>query len=134
MDHYKRYRVEFDIFTERHFGKKFEKKYRNRWLETKEDIVRYCERIEKTINTSRMRVISSQGQYRLVKMYFTILGTKLSPKAAGNRCILVVDDEKMLVRVLLVYSKGDLRSANETMGWKIVIKEQFPEIGEKFRL
>ena len=134
MDHYKKYRVEFDVFTERHFGKKFKKKYRNRWSETKNDIIWFCERIEKTINTNRMRVISSQGQYRLVKMYFTILGTKLSPKAAGNRCILVVDDEKKLVRVLLIYSKGDLRSGNETAEWKMIVKDQFPELGEKFRL
>lgn len=134
MGHCSKYRMEFDDFTERHFGKKFEKKYRDRWRETKDDIVRFCERIEKTINTNRMRLISSQGRYRLVKMYFTVLGTKLSPKAAGNRCILVVDDEKKTVRVLLVYSKGDLKSTHETAGWKMVIREQFPEIGEIFRL
>ena len=134
MGHYNKYRVEFDDFTERHFGKKFEKKYRGRWRETKDDIVRFCERIEKTINTDRMKLIDTQGKYRLVKMYFTVLGTRLSPKAAGNRCILVVDDEKKLVRVLLVYSKGDLRGAGETVGWKMMIREQFPEVGERFRL
>lgn len=134
MDHYRKYKVEFDGFTERHFGKKFEKKYKNRWKETKNDIVRFCERIEKTIDTDRMRLISSQGQYRLVKMYFTVLGTKLSPKAAGNRCILVVDDENRLVRVLLVYAKRDLRGAGETIGWKMIIKEQFPEVGNIFKL
>ena len=67
-------------------------------------------------------------------MYFTVLGTKLSPRAAGNRCILVVDDEKRLVRVLLVYAKGDLKSKNETVEWKMIIKEQFPEMGEIFGL
>ena len=134
MDHYKKYRVEFDDFTERHFGKKFEKKYKNQWTETRKDIARFCERIEKTINTNRMRLISSNGRYRLVKMYFTVLGTKLSPKAAGNRCILVVDDEKRLVRMLLVYAKGDLRGAGETTRWKMIIKEQFPDIGELFSL
>lgn len=134
MDRYRKYEVEFDDFTKRHFGRKFEKKYRGRWGETKDDIVRFCERIEKTIHTDRMRLISSQGQYRLVKMYFTVLGTKLSPRAAGNRCILVVDDEKRLVRVLLVYAKGDLKSKNETVEWKMIIKEQFPEMGEIFGL
>ena len=49
-------------------------------------------------------------------------------------CILVVDDRKKLVRVLLVYSKGDLKSTHETAEWKSIIKEQFPEVGERFGL
>ena len=134
MDHYKKYRVEFDNYTKRHFEKSFEKKYRGRWEETRGDIVRYCERIEKTIMSNRAKLISSRGHYRLAKMYFTVIGTRLSPKASGNRCILVVDDKRKMVRILLVYSKHDISTVHETAEWKKIIKEQFHEVSEKFGL
>ena len=134
MVQYREYEVVFEDFTERHFIKKFKKKYKSKWDYTSDYILRMCRRIDQTILSSLASEISRNGQMRLIKMRFGIYGLKVSPKAAGNRCILVVDDEKKLVRVLLIYSKGDLRSGNETAEWKMIIKNQFPEVGEKFRL
>ena len=134
MVQYREYEVVCEEFTERHYIKKFKKKYKSRWNDTLDYILRMCRRIDQTILSSLASEISRNGQIRLIKMRFGIYGLNISPKASGNRCILVVDDEKRLVRVLLVYSKGDLRSGNETAEWKNVVKEQFPEIGEIFKL
>ena len=119
MAQYREYEVIFEDFTERHYIKKFKKKYKSRWDETLGYIALMCSRIDQTILSSLASVISKNGQMRLVKMRFGIYGLKISPKVAGNRCILVVDDEKRLVR---------------TVAWKMIIRDQFPEVGEIFRL
>ncbi len=83
---------------------------------------------------SRADLISTSGGLKLVKLDFAVEGTRVSPKSAGNRCILVVDEDIRSVRVLMIYSKNDISEPNETAKWKAVIKAEFPEIGRSFSL
>ena len=39
-----------------------------------------------------------------------------------------------IVKVLLVYSKNDIPTRNETQEWKNIIKDQYPNIREIFNL
>lgn len=129
-----KYNVIFEDFTKRHYIKNFEKKYKTKWQRTKEDIIFVCEHIENMLLKNRADLISEAGNYRLVKLDFAIFGIKVSPKASGNRCILEIDDEISVVRILLVYSKNDINTRNETQEWKRIIKDHYPEIKEKFNL
>ncbi len=84
--------------------------------------------------TKRADLISAAGNYRLVKLDFTVAGVKKSPKASGNRCILAVDEEMGTVRVLLVYSKNDITAQNETQEWKKMVAAEYPDIKKIFGL
>jgi hypothetical protein len=63
---------------------------------------------------SRVDLIAISGVFQLVKLDFAVEGTRMSPKSSGNRCVLVVDNNVKLVRVLLVYSKNEISEPNET--------------------
>jgi hypothetical protein len=112
----------------------FSKKYKSAWLKTREDIDDVCRRIDSMLDYSRADLISSVGQYKLVKLDFSVSGTKISPKASGNRCILLVDEELRRVEVLLAYSKNDIGPPNETAKWKLIIKSNYVEHGRLFGL
>ena len=101
MDQHK-YKVVFEDFTKRHFIKNFEKKYKSQWNKTQDDIIFVCEHIENMLLTKRADLISVADNYRLVKLDFAIFGLKISPKSSGNRCILLLDDDMRIVKVLLV--------------------------------
>ncbi len=128
------YRVEWDEYTKRHYAKVFQKKYRDEWAPTVRDITSVCERIDNMLQYDRADLICAQNEYKLVKLDFAIEGSRISPKSSGNRCILFIDENKRLVRVLLVYSKNEICVPNETQKWKTVVKEQFSDIGKIFSL
>lgn len=129
-----KYNVVFEDYTKRHFIKNFEKKYKSKWNKTQDDIIFVCEHIENMLLTKRADLISVAENSRLVKLDFAIFGLKVSPKSSGNRCILFLDDEIKIVKVLLVYSKNDISTNNETQAWKNIIKSQYPELAEIFNL
>lgn len=133
MDQFK-YRVVFEDFTERHFIKNFQKKYRSQWSRTEDYIIFMCEHITNMLRTHRADLISAANGYRLVKLDFAIFGLKISPKASGNRCILLLDDNMRYVRILLVYSKNDLPVRHETQAWKSLLKSAFPDFATNFNL
>ena len=133
MDQYK-YRVIFEDFAKRHFIKNFEKKYKSQWNKTQDDIIFVCEHIDKMLLTKRADLISVADNFRLVKLDFAIFGLKISPKSSGNRCILFLDDRMRIVIILLVYSKNDIPTHNETQEWKNIIKIQYPNIKDIFNL
>ena len=133
MDQHK-YQVVFEDYTKRHFIKNFEKKYKPRWAKTQDDIIFVCEHVENMLLTKRADLISVADNYRLVKLDFAIFGLKISPKSSGNRCILLLDDDMRTVKVLLVYSKNDISTHNETQEWKNIIRNQYPSVGEIFDL
>lgn len=133
MDQYK-YRVIFEDFAKRHFIKNFEKKYKSQWNKTQDDIIFVCEHIDKMLLTKRADLISVADNFRLVKLDFAIFGLKISPKSSGNRCILFLDDRMRIVIILLVYSKNDIPTHNETQEWKNIIKMQYPNIKDIFNL
>ena len=133
MDQYK-YRVIFEDFAKRHFIKNFEKKYKSQWNKTQDDIIFVCEHIDKMLLTKRADLISVADNFRLVKLDFAIFGLKISPKSSGNRCILFLNDRMRTVRILLVYSKNDIPTHNETQEWKNIIKIQYPNTKDIFNL
>jgi len=128
------YSVQFEPYTERHYVKNFQKEYLDKWLATERIIIMVCERIDKMLQYNRADLISTSGCYKLVKLDFAVEGTHMSPKASGNRCILFVDEDIRVVKILLVYSKNDISSPNETQKWKAIIKREFSEIASLFNL
>ncbi|MCL2044958.1 MAG: hypothetical protein FWG88_01045 [Oscillospiraceae bacterium] len=128
------YRVQFESFTERHYINKFYKTYKDKWLATERTIIAVCERIDNMLLYNRADLISISGCYKLVKLDFAVDGTRMSPKASGNRCILFVDEDMREVKILLVYSKNDISPPNETQKWKNIIKGEYTEIAELFSL
>jgi len=128
------YRVQFEPFTKRHYVKKFQKEYKDKWFVTERIIIAVCERIDNMLQYSRADIISTAGCYKLVKLDFAVEGTRISPKASGNRCILFVDEDTRAVKILLVYSKNEISSPNETQKWKNIVKSEYGDIGEIFGL
>jgi hypothetical protein len=128
------YSVEFEKFTERHYIKKFRKAYKEKWATTELAIYDACKRIDNMLRYSRADCISISDNYKLVKLDFTIEGSRISPKSSGNRCILLVDDEKRSVRILLVYSKNEISEPNETQKWKTIIKSEYKDVAKIFNL
>jgi len=126
------YRVQFEPFTERHYAKKFKKDYKDKWLTTERTLIAVCERIDNMLQYNRADLISTFSCYKLVKLDFAVEGTRMSPKASGNRCILFVDEDTRAVKILLVYSKNEISPPNETQKWKNIIKDQYEDIAELF--
>ncbi|MBR3595288.1 hypothetical protein IKL45_03625 [Candidatus Saccharibacteria bacterium] len=129
-----KYKVIFENFTKRHFIKTFEKKYKSKWNQTQDDIIFMCEHIDNMLLTKRADLISIAENHRLAKLDFAIFGIKISPKASGNRCILAIDDDLNIVRILLVYSKNDIPAKNETQEWKNIIKAHYSDVASLFNL
>ena len=131
-----KYNVVFEPFSEKHFVKSFAKKYKSSWVKTQDYIEFMCGRIDNVLNTQHADLISTSadGNYKLVKLDFAIFGIKVSPKKSGNRCILCVDEKLNLVRVLLVYAKTDLPAKNETQEWKKMVRDEYEDVADKFKL
>ncbi|MDO8604049.1 MAG: hypothetical protein Q7K40_01420 [bacterium] len=117
--------VMIEDFAERHFIKSFQKKYQGKWDITRLAIVAELERVDNLLLTDRAETISDVEGVQIIKTKFRIAGTKESAKSSGNRCIVALNKEKQSVSVLLVYTKTDLSSKNETAEWKAIIKEEY---------
>ena len=128
------YRVIFEEYTDRHFVKKFRKEYKDKWTNTERVIVSVCERIDNMLQYNRADLISAIRCYKLVKLDFAVEGTRMSPKASGNRCILFIEEDTRSVRILLVYSKNEISEKNETLWWKNIVKNEYKEIAKIFEL
>jgi len=124
----KKYVVVFDDYSHGHYICDFERKYKKHWIVTKESIEQSLERIANLSGTSLIDVIckSNKGTY-LVKFDFKVAKTNVSAKTSGNRCILEVCNNTLVVRILLVYSKDNIRRSDgqETLWWKECINEEF---------
>ncbi|MCL2014743.1 MAG: hypothetical protein FWG68_00685 [Defluviitaleaceae bacterium] len=135
------YEVAFEPYANRHYLKTFRKKYKANWQPTEQSIKESCTRIDSMLKTDRADLIYSVDCYKLVKLDFTVYGTQTSPKAAGNRCILFVDENERKVKILLIYSKNEISSPNETpdrpsggQKWQKVIADQYPQVKNIFGL
>ena len=127
------YTVEFEEYTARHYIKSFEKKYSSKtWENTAEAITASCERIDNLRAAGRIAVIKENKDFAICKLDFAIVGTRVSPRASGNRCIILEDKVNKIARVLLVYSKNDVRGNNETQWWRQEVCEAYPDWAEKF--
>lgn len=122
------YSVTIEAFAERHYIKSFQKKYKGAWEVTQRAIMSEFERVDMLLQTTKADLITETGEIKIVKTDFRVAGTKESAKASGNRCIILVNEEKKLVSVLLVYCKTDLPSSNETAEWKKLVLSDNPEL------
>ncbi|MFH0845989.1 MAG: hypothetical protein V1851_01140 [Patescibacteria group bacterium] len=126
-----KYEVVFKPFAEKHFIKSFAKKYKNTWDFTFEIIIEEFKRIDVLFFKTIAEIISDPNKSIIIcKTEFKIAGTKDSRHRSGNRCIVALHKEINEVRVLLVYHKKDLKGNNETVAWKKIIKENYPEYND----
>ncbi len=124
------YSVVVESFAERHFIKKFKKKYKKAWDVTMDSLVGEFQRMDALLETD-VDVISERDEIRIIKTDFRVAGTNKSKKGSGNRCIVAVHRDIKMVRVLLVYHKNDLPgNGNETAKWKNVIRENYGDYEE----
>lgn len=125
------YAVVIEPFAERHYIKSFRKKYLGRWDIAERAIIEQAKRIETlSAETQIAELMVDRNPIRIYKMEFRIPKTNESRKSSGNRCILAADRAKRLCRVLLVYSKDDLGTRNETATWKQMVRDEYPELRE----
>lgn len=125
MDVY--YSVQVEEFAEKHFIKKFQKKYPGKWEVTLTAIKAQLSRIDTLLLTDKAETIVDRGEVRIVKTEFRVAGTKESAKTSGNRCIVAWHPKELLVYILLVYSKTDLSGKNETAEWQSIVKTNYPQ-------
>lgn len=128
----KYYNVLVSEYSKRHFIKSFEKKYKSVWLKTFETIKNMLSRIEIFSQTSKVNKIHICDNYYIAKCEFNIEWIKISTHASWNRIIVFVNELTLEVQILLIYSKTDVWSNNETAWWEQEIKNNHKEIYDLF--
>ncbi|MFA5751294.1 MAG: hypothetical protein WCX79_02935 [Candidatus Paceibacterota bacterium] len=122
------YVVIIEPFADRHYIKTFAKKYRKAWNFTLSAITREFQSFDVILEKSIAEEITDKSiEIVLCKTEFKISGTKESRHGSGNRCIVAKHKNPNKICVLLVYHKNDLGGGNETVNWKNMIKENYPE-------
>ena len=127
-----KYSVKIEQFAESHYIEKFQRKYKNAWAVTWKGIQEELMRIDSLLSTSIAEIIIERENYKIIKTEFRIAGTKESRKASGNRCIVLLNQDKEEIVILLVYNKNDLRDKNETAQWRKIIKENYKDYSNLF--
>lgn len=123
-----KYEVTFESFSERHFIKTFAKKYKSAWDFTLRTITEEFEKIDILFLKSIAEYITDKkADIVICKTEFRVHSIQESRHASGNRCIVAIHKNINKVCVLLVYSKTDLGGGNETVSWKKIVKENYPE-------
>jgi hypothetical protein len=120
------YPVYTEDFAERHFIKKFSKKYKKHWDTTLTAITAQLSRIDVLIDLGRADIITETSLFKIIKTQFRVDGTQESTKSSGCRCIIAWHTEEKFVSILLVYGKTDLSGKNETAEWVSLIKDNYP--------
>ena len=122
------YEVTIESFAERYYIRTFAKKYKKVWDFTLSALVREFQSfdviLEKTIAEE---ITDKNADVVICKTEFKISGTQESRHGSGNRCIVAKHKNTNKICVLLVYHKNDLGGGNETVNWKRVIKENYPD-------
>ena len=132
-----KYRVLVTSFAKKHYIKKFESRYRNKWRPTFISVTREIEEYEKLSNHSIFNTICENKNILICKMEFRIAGKGPSKRKSGNRIILAFHKVEKIAKVLLVYSKQDLptkRKKSETVQWKEIVLNDFPEYKDILKL
>jgi len=131
------FKVEITPYANRHFIKSFERKYKRNWDITLDALKAQYSHIESLVRNNRVPApihATSDNQHWILKHSFAIAGMNTSPRASGNRTILVVDRTTLTVYVLLVYHKTDLKDGDETTQWHSLIKSNCAEYLDDFSL
>lgn len=125
------YAVVVKKYAERHYISRFKKKHKNAWDITWIALCEQFKRIESLVGvTSMVETITDTHDIKICKTEFRIAGPGKSRHTSGNRCIIAMRKSTTTVHVLLVYCKGDIGEVNETVRWKEIIKENYPEYKE----
>lgn len=127
-----KYSVKIEQFAKSHYIEKFQRKYKNAWAVTWKGIQEELIRVDSLLSTSIAEIIIEKENYKIIKTEFRIAGTKESRKASGNRCIVLLNQDKEEITILLVYNKNDLRDKNETAQWRKIIKENYKDYSNLF--
>lgn len=121
----------FGSYTKRHYLKDVRKKYSRRvqeaMLEAIEGVLRNP---EVAIEREKIDTITNQSSKIIGKLEIKIPGQNMSAKSGGWRGVVLINTEKIVVHVLLVYSKDHVKGSHETDWWKAEIKRAYPEIGK----
>lgn len=122
-----RYLVRLSEYAKRHYVKAFEKRYaKKQWEVTLSSIVAEMARVEENIRYKKAETIHSGDNQRIIKYYFRVAQTQDSAKRSGNRVIALIDDIDKVVTILLLYSKNEITTPNETAKWQKQVKDNFP--------
>ena len=126
------FRVEFSHFAEKHYCKVFFKKYKHKWLATRQTIEfnlqRSCALFKET-NLIDMIKYSSEENIGIFKLDFRVAGTNDSPKSSGNRVIFSLCNNSGVIKILLVYGKNHCDKKGTETQWILEhIKNNFPEL------
>lgn len=125
------FRVEFSVYSEKHFCKEFLKKYKaKKWIETRKTIIATLKRAHAFQQTNLIDVINfSQEQgIGIFKLDFAVAGTNTSPKASGNRTIFSLSNKTGEIKILLAYGKNHCpKKQSETQWIAKQVKKNFPE-------
>ncbi|KKP92191.1 MAG: hypothetical protein UR94_C0004G0052 [Parcubacteria group bacterium GW2011_GWA2_36_10] len=127
-----KYTVLVEAFAQRHFIKKFEKKYKQAWNITWRAMLEQWKRMDLLLTTSVAETIIDVENLKIIKTEFRVAGTKQSRKGSGNRCIVAVDKKTCVVNVLLVYHKDDLGHGHETAQWQKIIRDNYSQYQNLF--
>ena len=112
--------VSYTDYSKRHYLKDFQKKYKGKqWDYTEKSIMLDLSRLRMENNTTQSSSQIDELKYndhKLIAKYdFKIALTNESTKTSGNRCILYIDEEKSLIKILLIYNKNHLpKNKDET--------------------
>lgn len=119
-------------YAERHFIKRFKKKYKNIWLTTYKAIDFTLSRINKFKNKSLVEEIHSCDIWNILKCEFKVAWTNDSPHWSWNRYIVFQNNEIEECKILLLYWKTDIQWDRETDWWEWEIKNNYKEIAKLF--
>ena len=122
------YKVEIEDFVKNHYSKYLEKKYKNYWYETMDSVIQILSRFD--ISESKINgldCITEINKLYIYKYPIKIAGNKESAKTGGCRCILSVNKEIKIIKILLIYTKDDIVGNNETLWFKKMIRNNYED-------
>lgn len=128
----KYYNVLVSGYANKHFIKSFEKKYKSVWNKTYETIKDILSHIDTFLLSTKAEKIHICDTWCIAKCEFKIVWSNESAKTSWNRIIVFVDEERKQCEILLIYSKTDVWSHNETTWWEQEIKNNHKEIYDLF--
>jgi hypothetical protein len=125
------YELTIEDFALKHYVKAFEKKYKKAWDITLFALQREFQSFDVLLQKSIAEVISDKSkEVCICKVEFKISGTQESRHGSGNRCIVALNKGNKKIHLLLVYHKSHLGNGNETLAWKSMVREDYPQYGE----
>ena len=126
------YEVIFEPFTERHYIRTFAKKYKGAWDTTFSFLIAEFRFIDALFLKNTAETVFDSKEIKICKTEFKIAGAQESRHGSGNRCIVAIHKDQKVVKVLLVYSKVDVKGSKETSWWQSVIKDNYQDYFDCF--